>query len=206
MRVTLAPVSGSGGATIGGTTVVSGAQGRLATAAVHADATFEITGLAPGAYRAQMFLPASSTGAASGLWLRSAVVDNVDLLDIPLHVMPGGPDLSGAVFTVTDDHSELSGTLQSASGQPAPDYFVVVLAADRRFWTPDSRRVKSTRPGTDGRFSFADLPAGTYLLAALTDIEPDEWRKAEFLEQLVPASVRVTLADGEKKFQDLRIR
>jgi tellurite resistance protein len=81
---------------------------------------------------------------------------------------------------------------------------VVVFPADRALWS-SARRVQSTRPATDGRFSFRDLPAGTYLIAALTDVEPGEWTTAAFLEALMPAAVPVALADGETKRQDLRV-
>ena len=54
-------------------------------------------------------------------------------------------------------------------------------------------------------FSFADLPAGEYLLVALTDVEPDEWQKPAFLTAIAPAGLRVTLGHGEQKRQDLRI-
>jgi hypothetical protein len=62
------------------------------------------------------------------------------------------------------------------------------------------------RPGTNGRFSFADLPAGDYLLAALTDVEPNEWQKRDVLAELAPAGVKVTLGEGERKHQDLQVK
>jgi hypothetical protein len=52
---------------------------------------------------------------------------------------------------------------------------------------------------------MAGLPSGDYLLCALTEYEPAQLNDPAFLEQLVPASVRITLADGEKRTQDLRI-
>lgn len=92
------------------------------------------------------------------------------------------------------------------SGQPASDYDVIVFSADRSHWRPGSRRSLSTRPATDGRFVFQDLPAGDYFIAALTDLDPAEWQDSAFLEQVVPAAVKVGVAEGEKKVQDLRIR
>jgi hypothetical protein len=61
------------------------------------------------------------------------------------------------------------------------------------------------RPSTEGRFSFADLPAGDYLLVALTDADPGEWQTPEFLGTIAGAGVRISLAQGERKIQDLRI-
>jgi hypothetical protein len=63
----------------------------------------------------------------------------------------------------------------------------------------------AARPGTDGRFSFRNLPAGSYRLTAVTDVEPGEWFNPDFLSQLGAASIPLTLADGERKVQDIRL-
>jgi hypothetical protein len=66
--------------------------------------------------------------------------------------------------------------------------------------------VRATRPSTQGTFSFADLPAGDYLLAVVTDLDPRTWRQSDFLEQIASAGVKVSLAEGQTKTQDLRVR
>jgi hypothetical protein len=76
--------------------------------------------------------------------------------------------------------------LQASSGQPTTDYFVIVCVR---------------RP-----VSFADLPAGDYLIGALTDIDLDELRRPSFLELVAGASLKVTIADGAKVSQALNIR
>ena len=95
--------------------------------------------------------------------------------------------------------------LQDAMGRPAPDYTIIMFAADNQFWVPQSRRILSTRPSTDGTFAFRGFPAGQYRLTAVTDAEPGEWFDPAFLTQVVPASVVVAVGDGEKKVQDLRL-
>ena len=75
---------------------------------------------------------------------------------------------------------------------------------DRR--TQRSRRLRQpVRASTEGKFRFASLLAGEYYLAALTDFEPADIYKPEFLEQVAAAALKVTIAEGEKKIQDLKI-
>jgi hypothetical protein len=176
----------------------SGASAFIPGAAGRRDGTFEIDGIPAGMYG--MTSPLTETG----WWLRSVVVGGRDILDFPLELGPAG-DVNGVVATFTDAHTELSGSLQSTTNSPASDYFVVVFSADRAFWRPASRRIRFTRPGTDGRFALRDLPAGDYLIAALTDMEPADLTEASFVESLIPGALPVHLNDGEKKTQDLRL-
>jgi hypothetical protein len=96
--------------------------------------------------------------------------------------------------------------LQSASGQPATPYSIVALPADRSLWRARSRRIASARPSTSGRFVFPNLPAGAYLITALTDLDPLDLVDMAFLEQLAASGLAVTVQEGEKKQQDLRIK
>jgi Carboxypeptidase regulatory-like domain len=116
-----------------------------------------------------------------------------------------GQHVDGVMLTFTDRPSELTGLVQDASGQPATDYSIIVFAADRRFWTTQSRRIKSARPDHDGKYTLRNLPAGEYLLVAAIDVEQDEWFDPSFLQRIAPAAIRVAISDGEKKVQDLRI-
>ena len=62
-----------------------------------------------------------------------------------------------------------------------------------------------TRPANDGHYTVAGLPAGDYRVAALTDVESGEWNDPGFLAGLVDASIKVTLVEGQKTSQDLRL-
>jgi hypothetical protein len=114
---------------------------------------------------------------------------------------------AGITITLTDRRTELSGTLtsQAAAGAPVSDVVVIVYSTERQFWTPGSRRIRAVHPGADGRYAIKDLPPGEYLISAVTDAEPDEWYEREFLDRLTSSSVRVTIADGEKKVQNLSV-
>ena len=189
VRVTLAPV------------VMPGTSGEVATASagrVDAEGRFTIASVVPGRYRL------SASGAGTGWFLGSSTVEGQDSLDFPLEVKPN-QSISGAALTFVDRQSELTGTIVNERAQPVPDYSLIVYPADQRFWTPQSRRIQSTRPATDGRFAFRNLPAGDYRLVPVYDPEPGSWFDPAFLQQLESASVRVSIADGEKKEQNLRV-
>ena len=106
---------------------------------------------------------------------------------------------------MSNQPAQLSGRLLKPDNTPAPGYFVIAFTTDRGLWQPNARRLRSVRPGTDGSFRFEDLPAGDYYLAALTEADIYECQAASFLSEVVPAAIKVTIADGEKKVQDLRI-
>jgi hypothetical protein len=127
-----------------------------------------------------------------------------DWLDLPIQIRAGSPSMD-VVVAMSDRHTELSGTLQTTSGRPASDVFVIAFSADPALWAAGGRRVRAVRPDVNGRFAIADLPPGTYRLGAVTDVDADEFESAAFLAQLAPASVADTIGEGEKKVQDLRL-
>jgi uncharacterized protein (DUF2141 family) len=201
IRIGLSTPGGSSYSMTGGT-IVGNTFAAGATTQAEPDGSFVIRNIAPGSYTFNVYLPAD----ISANWiLRTAVAGERELLDVPVDVVPG-TNVNGAQVTLSDRHSELAGTLQTAGGVPAPDYFMVVFPTDKTLWRAGARRIKSTRPGNDGRFSFRDLPGGRYFLAALTDVEPADLADVKFLEQIVPAALQVTLEHGEIKTQDVTIR
>jgi hypothetical protein len=49
------------------------------------------------------------------------------------------------------------------------------------------------------------LPPGEYLLAVATEIDPGDWGDPAYMEQLAAAAIRISLAEGEKKVQNVRV-
>ena len=167
-------------------------------ARVETGGKFTIDGITPGRYRLTV------GGAPQGWVLDSAAVDGHDSLDFPIEVRPG-QSLGSATVTFTDRRSELAGALVDSSGQPATDYMLILFPADDRYRVPQSRRIRSTRPATDGRFTFGGVPPGEYKLAPIVDAEPGAWFDPGFLQQLDASALRVTVAEGEQKFQTVRL-
>jgi hypothetical protein len=159
---------------------------------------FVVDGVVPGRYLVRAVEP-------QGWAIRSITLGGRDALDLPVAFAPG-EHVQDAIVTFTDRLAELSGTFQNDAGAPAVDFTVVVFPRSRELWDAGARRIRATRPATTGRFTFANLPPGDYLLAALTDVQTGEWLDPAFLEQLVAGAVAVAIAEGERKTQDIRIR
>jgi hypothetical protein len=168
---------------------------------VDAEGRFSLADVTPDAYQ---FLTQWTSPGASGKWtIKSSMANGRDAFDAPL-LVNSNMALDWTV-TYTDKPTSLAGVFQDRGGRAATDYYIIVFPSDRKYWTPGSRRVRTTRPATDGAFGAKGLPPGEYFLAALTDLEPGEWNDLAFLEQLVKFAVKVTLRDGETTTQDLRI-
>ena len=166
-------------------------------ARVDAGGRFVVASLTPGRYRI-------TAAGAPGWFVESAAVGGVDALDFPFEVKPN-QNVSGLAITMTDRQTELTGVMVDIRGQPAVDYTLVIFPADQRFWTGSSRRIQTTRPGTDGRYTVRNLPPGDYKIATLLDIAPGATQDPAFLQQIESATMKITLAPGEKKTQDIRL-
>lgn len=158
------------------------------------DGRFTLNGIFPGTY----------TLRATGNTIKSSIVNGQDTLDFPLE-FTAETDIAGAVVTLTDLTTELSGTITDASGRPAFAYTIIAAAADPRFWIAGSRRIVTTRPDTNGRYVFRNLPPGDYVLAAVTELEPGRQYDPELLRTLAASSPRVSLGEGAKLAQSLRV-
>jgi protocatechuate 3,4-dioxygenase beta subunit len=185
LRVSLDPVQNPSGITVATT-------GQAPTTA---DGRFSLSGVTPGRYRLTVSRPSPQLP-----WiLRSAVILGQDAVDVPIDVRQNTAD---AVVTLTDRLSDLTGKVENAG---ATDYTMILYSADRAHWFPRSRRVITARTAMDGAFSFRNVPPGEYLLAPVEDVEPGEWYDPAFLQRLAPGALHVTILEGEKKVQNVRI-
>jgi len=101
--------------------------------------------------------------------------------------------------------AEVSGTVFDASGQPVADRRIVIFSTSERLWAEGQPELQIAAP-TDGRFQFVGLRPGSYHLAVVDGVERDEWLEPAVLRRVAQASVPVTLGEGERKVQDVRIR
>ena len=162
-----------------------------------ADGTFVLRAVPAGKYRLSM-------AAAAGWVLQTATSGTTEVLDTPLEVAAGQDAV--LALTMTDRVTEITGTLLDPLGRPAPEYSVVVFSVDRSHWGTAPRRISGLiKLATDGSYRVPGLPPGDYVLCVVTDVDASQLSDPSMLEQLMPAGVKVTLAEGEKKRQDFKI-
>jgi len=164
---------------------------------------FEIAGILPGRYKVTSSLP--GLGHPGNWFLRSAIVNGRDVLDGTLDIRPG-ESIRDAVVTLTDRPAQLTGTVQNGAGGGANEFTVIIFPADQNLWLPQSRRTFAVRPSADGAFSFRGLVPGDYFIAAIDDVEPDQWFDPALLQRLMATAMKISIAEGEQKVQDLRFR
>lgn len=181
----------------------------LVSIPIHADGTFQVTTVIPATYRQVVSSGGpvgTQPGAAPGTptWrLKAMMVGGRDVTDVPFEVGAGGA--SDVVMTFTDQATELTGRLIDAAGQPAPGYYIVVFSTDKTFWRQGRRLPTPSRTATDGQYRVAGLPPGTYFVAAVQEFDPADLSDDAVLTQLMASAIKVTLGEGEKKAQELRI-
>jgi uncharacterized protein (DUF2141 family) len=184
--------------------VPSGSGGQLQASGggrVDAEGRFTFAGVTPDTYR---FVTTWNAPAARDKWsIKASTANGREAFEAPLRV--NANETVDWTVTYTDKPTSLTGVFQDRGGRAATEYYILVFSSDRKHWTPGSRRVRMTRPATDGAFSVQGLPPGEYFLAALTDLETGEWNDPTLLEELVRSSAKVTLRDGETTTRDFRI-
>jgi protocatechuate 3,4-dioxygenase beta subunit len=173
---------------------------------------FSITNVTPGRYRLNAFVTVPNPGAVvpgagPPPWqVRSAAIDGRDAFETPFEVVAGRTP-SPAVVTLTTRLPQLSATITDKAGKSVPNMVFVLFSASKEHWTGNtSRRVRSIlRPNDEGVYQFTSMLPGEYFLVVLNDLEPSDLNDPSFLELLIPAAIRITLAEGDKKVQNLRI-
>ncbi|HEX7780882.1 MAG TPA: carboxypeptidase-like regulatory domain-containing protein, partial [Vicinamibacterales bacterium] len=132
----------------------------------------------------------------------SAIFGDKDLADYLVEVEPGR-NLAGGVLRFTSRSAEIAGVVTNAASQPVVTAAVLVFPEDRRLWVPQSRRIHVAPIASDGRYSVKGLPPGDYRII-VADPEPQQQFDVQYLSDLFTLATLVSLAEGEKKTQDLR--
>ena len=176
-------------------------------AVVQPDGTFTVSGLGPDRYTVAAQWPGMRTGdGLTGWWIANVRAGTRDLGDAPIDVAANAtvPDVT---ITFSDRIGAIEGALTDSANRPAPEYFVLAFPVERSSWTTTSRKALApVKPGTDGRFRIPGVLPGDYYLAVVTAVGQDEHADPAFLEAILPGAIKLSVAAGETRRQDLRIR
>ena len=136
-------------------------------------------------------------------WVMKAVyVDGRDVTDESIEVK--GEPVTGVNVIFTDKISTVTGTVRGARGEPGVNQYVIVFPSDEKLWFPQSRYIDAARTDGNGVYRISGLPAGSYLIVAIDDVEQGEWFDPAFLEQVKGAAAKITIREGEVKTQDFK--
>jgi hypothetical protein len=161
-----------------------------------ADWSFEVTALS-GVRR--IFV-----SVASPQWaLKKISAGGADITDAPVDFR--GKDLESVEVVITPKVSRVTGGVTDDKG-PVADYAVVIFPVDPTKWIDRSRFVAMSRPTQQGRFTVSGLPPEDYLAVALPNVVALEYMDPEFLQPLRPLATAFTLAEGEQKALELKLK
>lgn len=151
--------------------------------------------LVPGRYLVRV------AGIPRGWRLRAVTSGGIDVSDEGLDLSSGytPPDLT---IELTDQLTLITGTVRGVG--PLADAGSTVLLFPQGWRRLAARRYLSARTNNDGTFSFRNVPAGSYLIAAVDESESGGWQAPDRLQLLATRATPVQLREGEAKVIELR--
>jgi hypothetical protein len=135
-----------------------------------------------------------------GWIVKSITSGGRNIADAPID-LKSGDDLHDVVIILSDQNTELTGTVLDDRQRPAAGVSVIVFAEDRRQL---SRRAQWVRPDTTGHFVIRGLPPGDYLAVTAVDVDDIGWQTPDYLDPLRSQAVRVRLTPSVKATLDLK--
>jgi hypothetical protein len=145
------------------------------------------------------------TGQSTGWSLKAVLYDGQDVTDTGIEFAPGRL-YEGVQLILTRKTTDLSGLVTDDRNRPIVDATVIVFPAGRERWTFQSRFIRMTRPDTNGRYAFGNLPpADDYLIIVVQNLEQGQFSDPEFLERARDEAKPLTLGEGETKSVDVRL-
>jgi protocatechuate 3,4-dioxygenase beta subunit len=138
-------------------------------------------------------------GLPAGWMLKSVLLGDRDMIDTPMSLARGTPDVDGLRFVLSPRGASIGGTVVDRDGNAAPDVTVIAFAENSALWGLASRFIRMARPDSKGHFTVAGLPPGAYRVIARDGVTIGQWEDPEFLQTLLKDAMRVDLAEGQSE-------
>lgn len=113
---------------------------------------------------------------------------------------------SGIEIELTNQTTDVSGSVTGSRGEPVKDYTVVLFSTSRERWGYMSRFFRTARPDQAGRYRVEALPPGEYYAVAVDYVEAGEASDPEFLERVSAGATTFSLIEGETRILNLTRR
>jgi len=159
--------------------------------------TFALINLEPGAYAVR---PSASS---PGVYLSKVEVDGAAVQGTRIEI--GSADLKNIRITYSTDAAEVSGNVRHEDLTPVTEYALVIFPADKREWPVWMTGAGVSRADSSGHYTYSTRP-GSYLIAAVEDVDQYQWLDPKFLESLIPTASKITLGPGQKLSQDFVVK
>ena len=161
---------------------------------VRDDGEFEVSGVSGMAGRLFFDIDAKWT-------ITAVTLGGVDVLDTGID-LTGKNAMNGIRVSVTNRLTAVEGRVTTNRGEPLDGYDVVLLRLDG-LPVPPQLGLRALRTDGAGRFETRGLRPGSYVAAAVEDLEPGLHNSPEFQERLRDAGHRFSLAAGQSVTIDL---
>jgi carboxypeptidase family protein len=159
---------------------------------------FTVSGIVPGRYWLRL--------QDAGWLVKSIVWNGRDYTNQPFDIR-AADTMTDIVVTATNAAPELSGVVRDGQNLKAGETMVIAFPVEAAQWKNTGwwpSRVKTATLESANSFRFTTLPAGDYLVAAISRSFMENWRDPEFLARAAPLATRVTLTWGGASTLDLQ--
>ena len=158
----------------------------------------------------------SSRATPQGWWLKSAVIEGLDVSESPYSFTASGSGPLDLVVVFSDGVSEIMGRVTNVRRDVPPSAAILVFPVDQSRWYLASRYLKLARVGLDQPADGGSMPSGTFRLRAVPpgdywiiavdrfDIET-EWQVPEVLAAFAPLAQRITVPERQVIVRDLQL-
>jgi hypothetical protein len=161
--------------------------------AVKPDGTAVIENIVPGDYRLSVL------GLPPGVYIKSAVLDQVDVLQSGLSI--SGPVGAPLDVVISPNSGEIDGVIVNRDNKPVSG-IQAVLIPDQR-----NRRDLYKRESSDqnGHFTMKGVPPAGYRLFAWEDLEPFAYNDPEILRRYEQAGTEVKVSESSKATLEVKM-
>lgn len=163
------------------------------------DDRFTVNGFLPGEYVLRV------VGLGPPHAVKSIMIGGRDYATRPIDAT-SGQDFDNVVVTYTDHIASISGAVNTKADDPPVT--VIAFPMEREAWSKygfSATRFQTAGVSNSSLYKISNIPAGRYLLVAVTSEQQSRWQDPAFLAEAAKVAAPVTVGWGESKNQDLKV-